>query len=355
MRIVPRRYTLIISALVIVAAHLFAGAVTTVAIPLTQYERDLKNAITGLDSLNESDEDAGPRDLHTRVLFITSSIKTSLLEHETVESGSDVYTVDNSWLHTALDELTKTPDEQLPEKIAPITARLHALEERVAERQNPGATRDNKDDAKKRLEGILARPEYATTVHSSSAIMRWLQSFARWLQKFLPKPRNVDPGRINTITVVAEVIIVGLAALLILYVVSLLIRFAGKRTRRVKKRKKREPRIVLGERLEPDATATDLLSEAETLARQGDLRAAIRKAYIALLVELGDRKVISLAHHKTNRDYLNSLRAIPQLHARMRALTESFERHWYGFVNVGPNDWQDFRAGYHAALKSETN
>jgi hypothetical protein len=119
--------------------------------------------------------------------------------------------------------------------------------------------------------------------------------------------------------------------------------------------KKKEPRIVLGERLEPDATATDLLSEAEALARQGDLRAAIRKAYIALLVELGDRKVISLAQHKTNRDYLNSLRTLPQLHSRMRGLTDSFERHWYGFVAATPNDWQDFRSGYHAALEGGTN
>jgi uncharacterized protein DUF4129 len=354
MRILRCRYTLI-SALVIVAAHLFAGTVTAIAIPLTQYERDLKHAITALDSLNEVEEDAGPNDLHTRVVFITESIKGSLRQNETVEAGADVYTVDNSWLHTALDELAKTPDEKIPEKLAPITATLHALEERVAERQNPGASGDSKEQAKAKLESILARPEYATSAGSSSAIARLLQRFARWLQKFFPKRRTVDPGRIDTITFIAEVVVIGIAALLLLYVLQMLLRAIGKRPRRVKTRKKREPRIVLGERLEPDATASDLLSEAETLARQGDLRAAIRKAYIALLVELGDRKVISLAHHKTNRDYLNSLRGIPQLHSRMRGLTESFERHWYGFVNASPNDWQDFRTSYHAALKSEMN
>jgi hypothetical protein len=353
MRIVHCRYTLV-SALVTVAAYLFVGAVTAVAIPLTQYQRDLKNAMTDLDSLDEIDGVVRD-DLHDRVLFITTSIKASLPQHQTVEADSDVYTVDNSWLHTALDELTKTRDEELPEKIAPITATLRAIEERVTERQRSGAIGDSKEQAKSRLETILARPEYATSAQSSSAIARLLQRFARWLQKFLPKHRTVDPGRIDTITFVAEVIVVGLAALLLLYVFRILMRLALKRPRRVKTRKKREPRIVLGERLEPDATSTDLLSEAETFARQGDLRAAIRKAYIALLVELGDRKVISLAHHKTNRDYLNSLRGIPQLHSRMRWLTESFERHWYGFVNASPNDWQDFRTAYHAALKSETN
>jgi hypothetical protein len=64
-------------------------------------------------------------------------------------------------------------------------------------------------------------------------------------------------------------------------------------------------------------------------------------------------KLISLAHHKTNRDYLNSLRGAPQLHSRMRGLTDSFERHWYGIASVTPNDWQEFRAGYLAALHTE--
>ena len=184
--------------------------------------------------------------------------------------------------------------------------------------------------------------------------MRLLQDFARWLAKWLPKPRSVDPGRVGFITRIAQIIVIGLATLLILYVLKTVIVWFSGRSRKPRARKKREARIVLGERLEPEATATDLLSEAEALARQGDLRAAIRKAYIALLVELGDRKLISLAHHKTNRDYLNSLRSVPQLHSRMRGLTESFERHWYGFASATPNDWQDFRASYLAALQTET-
>ena len=115
---------------------------------------------------------------------------------------------------------------------------------------------------------------------------------------------------------------------------------------RRKKKAKREARIVLGERLEPDQTAADLLTQAEALARGGDLRAAIRKAYIALLCELGDRKIVSLAQHKTNRDYLNSIRDKTNLYTSMRKLTLSFELHWYGFVPAAENDWNDFRNGY---------
>jgi hypothetical protein len=159
---------------------------------------------------------------------------------------------------------------------------------------------------------------------------------------------------LDWIITIVQVIVIGVAVAVLLYVViSLLRRF--KLNRSPKARKKKGPRIVLGERLEPEATSTDLLSQAEALARHGDIRGAIRKAYIALLVELGDRKLISLAQHKTNRDYLNSVRTVPPLHSTMRGLTDIFERHWYGLEQATPNDWQDFRAGYLAALQVETN
>jgi hypothetical protein len=122
------------------------------------------------------------------------------------------------------------------------------------------------------------------------------------------------------------------------------------RRRKSKKRTKREARIVLGERLEPDQSAGDLLAQAEALARAGDLRAAIRKAYIALLCELGDRKIIRLAQHKTNRDYLRAMRGITPLHDEMRKLTHSFEHHWYGFVPATETEWSAFRSGYQRAV-----
>ena len=83
----------------------------------------------------------------------------------------------------------------------------------------------------------------------------------------------------------------------------------ARRAGNVRAKPLREPRVVLGERLAPGQTAADLLDDAERLARSGDLRGAIRKAYVALLCELGDRQVIRIAQHKTNRDYLQSIRA----------------------------------------------
>jgi hypothetical protein len=118
------------------------------------------------------------------------------------------------------------------------------------------------------------------------------------------------------------------------------------------KLEKRGARVVLGEKLEPGQTPADLLNEAEALARRGELRAAIRKGYIALLCELGDRKVLTLAQHKTNHDYLRAVREKRPLLNEMQKLTASFENHWYGFAPATPHDWTAFRSGYQQTLKT---
>jgi hypothetical protein len=340
-----RRYSL--TALFgVLFVFLFLFPTNVAAIPISQYQQNLNDAIADLERFYGSGHDS-------RLTESIEFVRTTLPKRQTVEFEGEVCEVDNSWLHQNLDELEHADDPS--KKLDEIISSLEAIEQRVAERQNPGErAAEKKQWARTRLDSILARPEYATNQQGGpNALVRLLQDIARWIAKWLPKPRNVDPGRIDLITLIAQIIVIGLAMLVILYVVKTVIVWLSGRPRTPRARKKREARIVLGERLEPEATATDLLSEAEALARQGDLRAAIRKAYIALLVELGDRKVISLAHHKTNRDYLNSLRSVPQLHSRMRGLTESFERHWYGFDSATANDWQDFRAGYLAALQTE--
>jgi hypothetical protein len=337
------------SRLAALATLLFLFPATVAAIPISDYHQNLKDAITALDTLAASDEDENSDEYESRFKQTIEGVKAALPEHQSVESTEGVYEVDNSWLYRDLKELEESGDR--PEKLGQLLQTLQAVEGRVAERQNPVPPAESKDQAKTRLESILARPEYATGARGSNAFSRLIQDFFRWLQSLFPKRAPMEPGRANLVTQIAQILVVLAALGLLVYVGKILLtRFD--RSRKRKTPKKRKARIVLGERLEPEQTSSDLLSEAEALARSGDLRAAIRKAYIALLVELGDRKVISLAQHKTNRDYLNSLRNVPQLHSRMRGLTDSFERHWYGFAQATPNDWQDFRAGYLSALQT---
>ncbi len=142
---------------------------------------------------------------------------------------------------------------------------------------------------------------------------------------------------------------VGLAAGIVFLIYKFLPHISG----RFKKRsgRKKNDRVILGERIAEDRSSSDLFAEAERLARDGELRLAIRKGYIALLCELSDRKVIGLARHKTNRDYLRDLRSKKDLFENVAGLTGSFERHWYGSQASEMQDWEEFKTLYRRTLQ----
>ncbi|HVF49620.1 MAG TPA: DUF4129 domain-containing protein, partial [Pyrinomonadaceae bacterium] len=173
----------------------------------------------------------------------------------------------------------------------------------------------------------------------------------KWLYELIPQSEPLRPGTNPGLSRAAQVFTYGLC---IVVLALLLWKYGGRLFRRAgtpRTRPRREARIVLGEELSPEQTASDLLSEAERLARAGDVRGAIRKGYIALLCELGDRRLLRLAQHKTNRDYLNALRRErAALYREMQPLTLNFERHWYGHVAANEEDWTDFRTRCRQAL-----
>jgi hypothetical protein len=342
-----------VACVVVLLAFLFVCPANVAAIPIAEYHQNLKHAIAELEKLIEVDKDWDETDFQKRLLETIEDVRATLPVNQTVEIDGEVCSVDNSSLHKNLEDLEKLPATEQFDKVEHIAELLKAIEARITEREAAVERAQNKEQAKSKLESILSRPEYATEQRGPNALSRLIRDFFRWLENLFPKRRPVPPGHVDWFILVVQILVIGFALAVLLYVVKILLtRF--RRTRRTKKPKKKEARIVLGERLEPEATSTDLLSQAELLARNGDLRAAIRKGYIALLVELGDRKMISLAQHKTNRDYLNSVKSVAPLHATMRGLTDSFERHWYGFEQTTPDDWQDFRAGYLAALRAES-
>ena len=324
------------------------------AVSVSEYQDNLKQAITALDTLTQTDEEETEEDYQRRLTETLTRVRRVLPESQMVECGDELCTVDNSWLHDQLKELEKTSDSNWFLLLTHIIERLKAIDERITELRTATVVDDsNKSAAKDRLAGILARSEYASKGPVKSALAKILEAIARWIGKLFGRQAPIETGRGSALTSIVQILVIGLALVVLAYVIKLLVpKFA--RRRKKQQKVKLEPRIVLGERLEPDASAVDLLADAEALARSGQIRAAIRKAYIALLVELGDRKVISLAHHKTNRDYLRAVRSVPTLYPVMAGLTDSFERHWYGLSQAEAQDWQSFRDAYKAALQVRT-
>ena len=323
------------------------------AATLADYRHRVSQAITLSEQLRATH---GSEELSQPEQFVTTNvarIRELLPEKETVLLDGQNVMVDNTWLHEALRNYEQTSSNQAKrvEALARIEERLRALDERLDEMQRgKSANKIDKEGDKGRLAEILRRPDYnKEPAAEGSALERLWARFIRWLLSLLPKTGPVAPGGSPFLSRLAQIIVVAACLGIIAFLVwKFAPRYLSGRSRR--KKQKREARIVLGERLEPDQTAADLLAQAESLARDGDLRGAIRKAYIALLCELGDRKIVSLAQHKTNRDYLHSVRERVHLYSSMRQLTNSFELHWYGFQPPAENDWTEFRNGYQKAL-----
>ena len=337
--------------LVVVCADL------AVAIPLAEYRERVQRASGEIETLGMMYEDEDEVDYDARRTQTLRSVRQLIPPSETVEWNGTTIHVDNAWLEEAVKDYEKigTTDSRRTDVLTRITERLHALDERLKELETgkqPEAS-EGKDADRRRLASILERAEYKQQPTEKGALARLWERFLRWLANLFPESKPLEPGHSEATTSIAQLIVVLLALALITYSVW---RFGPRllsRRSRAKRGEKRGARVVLGETLAEDQTASDLLTEAEALARTGNLRAAIRKGYVALLCELGDRKVLSLAQHKTNRDYLRAVEDKGALHTEMQQLTRSFEHHWYGFATATPDDWAAFRTGYRKAVTSD--
>ena len=272
--------------------------------------------------------------------------RASLPARERVEWAGGAAEVDNGWLHRELDGWAAAEkSEEKTRILSRVSERLGELGRSLDEAAGASRAARDKEAEKGRLQTILRRPEYNEEASKGTAFQQFWERLARLLRRLMPRRSPVSGAYAGLLNVIARVLVFGLAVALIVFLVvryapGLWARAGG---RRRGKSRGREARVVLGERIEADQSAADLIEEAERLARAGDVRGAIRKSYVAVLCELGDRKLIGLARHKTNRDYLNALRERAPLYELMRPLTHNFERHWYGFAPATDSDWDAYR------------
>ncbi|MBX7055748.1 MAG: DUF4129 domain-containing protein, partial [Pyrinomonadaceae bacterium] len=277
------------------------------------------------------------------------SIRRSIPRNETIDIPQGVVETNNVWLHDELDLYEKETNISKRDVIARrIIERLLGIEAGIAELNAAAAGAASKDAEKQKLAEILRRPEYQKPADAGESLFqKWRREFLEWLAKMFPRVaiEPSEPSGTSSLSIILQVLLYSLLALGLGYLLYRFLpffstRFGGR------KGKAEGDRIILGERVAADQTAADLFAEAERFARDGELRLAIRKGYVALLCELADRKVIGLARHKTNRDYLVDMRKKTDLFEGMKRLTTSFERHWYGAQTADRQEWEDFCERY---------
>lgn len=281
-----------------------------------------------------------------------AKIRDALPASERIEWQGTVVETGNQWLNEKLDAFSReTADSQKKEQILlEISERLASLSLKLKELESPTVPGRAKDEEKQKLSEILKREEYQKPEEKEKSLFeKWYDAIVKWLEGLLPRPKvptvSSNPTGLGLLSVVLQIllyaVVIGIAAFIIYKFAPFFITKFRKREKREKKE-----RVILGEKIAANEDSSTIFDEAENLARQGNLRDAIRKGYIALLCELSDKKIIGLAHYKTNRDYLHDVRKKREIYDGMNNLTASFEKHWYGFESADEADWSEFKEKY---------
>lgn len=332
-----------------IVVFMFAFSFSISAIGLPEYRTKIQ-AVKGIfQSLLETGERKVEPDTGGAPSRNLAALNSILQPTEKIELGSARFEADNYWLFARLKDFEAEPDVRKRQSIlTEIIERLEAIEQKLDELEKQEIATRAKDEDKQKLEEILRRAEYQKPEEKKeSRLQKAWRDFWEWLSGIFPKPAPPTENKeaSQPLSFLLQLVVY---ALMLGIIGFLLYRFAPFLRQRFFNRPKTEKkkRVILGETLSEGETSQNLFSEAERLALDGNLRAAIRKAYIALLCELSDRKIIGLANHKTNRDYLRDVRKRPELYQNMNALTNNFESVWYGFGRTEAEDWEKFREKY---------
>jgi hypothetical protein len=101
---------------------------------------------------------------------------------------------------------------------------------------------------------------------------------------------------------------------------------------------------------------------AERLEREGDLRLALRAAYLGLLAGMAQRQWLTIRRDRTNREYLDeftrrwrrrpqaAVEARPEIPDKLRGSLRVFDRVWYGSHPLTPGAVAAYRQGQQELL-----
>jgi hypothetical protein len=187
------------------------------------------------------------------------------------------------------------------------------------------------------------------------AIGRVLDWLAELIEKLLPEgdgPKRdwTAAGRTSTGHIILYILLlVGVVACVI--VLETMVR----RRRRDEDQETEAPAAASFDLEDESLLASDLpesewITMARDLMARGENRLAIRALYLASLAHLAEGGLITLARHKTDREYERELAARGQLYQNAASsfslITGIFERAWYGMHQTGDAAMAAFMEGH---------
>ncbi len=321
---------------------------------LAQYTEALIDAEAGLDLLIYDELDYSVPANKKEAQELLDELVAAIPREEEVEHQGVVTNVNNVWLHEAVKKFaSETNGKKLSRVISSIQERFETMLVAAQNLKEATARKTSKDEEKQRLAEILRREEYGTAeVQEKSPAARFYDAIVEWINSLFPKRTPVPNASKTDFAAFKTILQIMIFTLVVLIIAFVVYKFGPQLANRYRSGKKtRTKQLILGEEIGPDVTTADLLAEAEALAVGGDVRGAIRKGYISLLFELSQRKLIGLAKHKTNRDYLRDLRKHLELRENVGGLTSKYERYWYGRQSAVEGEWEEFKERYEETLR----
>ncbi|MBI4673330.1 MAG: DUF4129 domain-containing protein [Chloroflexi bacterium] len=232
-----------------------------------------------------------------------------------LDSGADS-AVDNSVLVALIRDASKTEN---------AIARLTALRDVLA--QPPTTIHPNDLTA---LQSILNRPPF---VSEASGLPAWLQDILRRISDFFDRLLN------NTARGIFEwrdlIVLVGI--LLVLAVLAYFVR-------NLRRNLVQEEALAALAKEHDARTPGEAFNNAQQFINQGDYRSAVRQLYLATLLLLDQRGKLKYDPTLTNREYLHQTYTDPRTTAALTPIVETFDRTWYGFEPITPQEFDAYRA-----------
>ncbi|MEK6324615.1 MAG: DUF4129 domain-containing protein [Acidobacteriota bacterium] len=319
---------------------LLFAAEATAAASLLNYEHRVVRAAEQIERI-KADKDYGEEGI--------TDIKRLLPRSEQIEVDGREVSIDNAWLHAVLDSYAAEKDpQQSVARLNEASGRLRALDDHL--RRAEAAQTSDAGSAREKIREILSRPAYQPEQETV---------VGAFVKKVLRKVRGFFGEIYSALTRLLERLFGASAQggwisnlLLIAVLAAALVALARMARRmRVPRAKRKKTRLVLGEEIASDGTSRELAEAGLAAARAGDFRTAVRKLYVSLLYEMGERNLIELDDSATNREYLSRVSRFTALAGPMRYLTDRFDHVWYGMFPSSEEDFAAYLARYEEAME----
>ncbi len=181
------------------------------------------------------------------------------------------------------------------------------------------------------LQAVLAQPEFNTPVSLWDRFWRWLRSF---LPELDTNPVSQGTGTVMRLLVWA---IAGIGGILLIFLLSYWLQsLLGNFVTDFEARR----RSAKG--MELPLTASDARRQASALAQIGNYRDAVRQLYLAALLSLEERHLLTYDRSLTNREVLAQLREHPSVQNHLQPVVATFDNVWYGIQEPDQATFTDY-------------